>query len=100
MDIKNLETFVMVNEMKSFTQAAARLGFTQSTVSFQIRQLEKELGMPLFERINHTVRLTNGGEKLLPIAQHMLRLAAEASHISAEAEPEGIACGLAVQHTF
>lgn len=90
MDIKNLETFVMVNEMKSFTQAAARLGFTQSTVSFQIRQLEKELGMPLFERINHTVRLTNGGEKLLPIAQHMLRLAAEASHISAEAEPEGI----------
>lgn len=90
MDIKNLETFVMVNEMKSFTQAAARLGFTQSTVSFQIKQLEKELGMPLFERINHTVRLTNGGEKLLPIAQHMLRLAAEASHISAEAEPEGI----------
>lgn len=89
MDIKNLETFVMVNEMKSFTQAAARLGFTQSTVSFQIRQLEKELGMPLFERINHTVRLTNGGEKLLPIAQHMLRLAAEASHISTEAEPEG-----------
>ena len=56
MDIKNLETFVMVNEMKSFTQTAARLGFTQSTVSFQIKQLEKELGMPLFERINHTVR--------------------------------------------
>ena len=90
MDIKNLETFVMVNEMKSFTQAAARLGITQSTVSYQIKQLEKELGMPLFERINHTVRLTNGGEKLLPIAQHMLRLAAEASHISTEAEPEGI----------
>ena len=90
MDIKNLETFVMVNEMKSFTQAAARLGFTQSTVSFQIKQLEKELSMPLFERINHTVLLTNGGEKLLPIAQHMLRLAAEASHISTEAEPEGI----------
>lgn len=89
MDIKNLETFVMVNEMKSFTQAATRLGFTQSTVSFQIRQLEKELGMLLFERINHTVRLTNGGKKLLPIAQHMLRLAAEASHISTEAEPEG-----------
>ena len=40
MDIKNLETFVMVNELKSFTQAAQRLGFTQSTVSFQIKQLE------------------------------------------------------------
>ena len=44
MDIKNLETFVMVNELKSFTQAAQRLGFTQSTVSFQIKQLENELG--------------------------------------------------------
>ena len=82
MDIKNLETFVMVNEMKSFTQAAARLGFTQSTVSFQIKQLEKELSMPLFERINHTVLLTNGGEKLLALAQHMLPLAAVASHLS------------------
>ena len=51
MDIKNLETFVMVNEMKSFTQAAARLGFTQSTVSFQIKQLEKELSMPLLSAL-------------------------------------------------
>mgnify|MGYP000472408855 CR=1 FL=1 len=58
MDIKNLETFVMVNELKSFTQAAQRLGFTQSTVSFQIKQLENELGIPLFERISHTVTLT------------------------------------------
>ena len=43
MDVKNLETFVMVNELKSFTLAAQRLGYTQSTVSFQIKQLEKEL---------------------------------------------------------
>ena len=42
MDVKNLETFVMVNELKSFTLAAQRLGYTQSTVSFQIKQLEKE----------------------------------------------------------
>lgn len=41
MDVKNLETFVMVNELKSFTLAAQRLGYTQSTVSFQIKQLEK-----------------------------------------------------------
>ena len=55
MDVKNLETFVMVNELKSFTLAAQRLGYTQSTVSFQIKQLEKELSIPLFERIGHTV---------------------------------------------
>ena len=77
MDIKNLETFVMVNELKSFTQAAQRLGFTQSTVSFQIKQLENELGIPLFERISHTVTLTNEGQKLLPLAHQILRLWAE-----------------------
>ena len=87
MDVKNLETFVMVNELKSFTLAAGRLGYTQSTVSFQIKQLEKELSIPLFERIGHTVTLTNEGEKLLPLAQQILRLAAEATHISGNTAP-------------
>lgn len=90
MDIKNLETFVMVNELKSFTLAAGRLGYTQSTVSFQIKQLEKELAIPLFERIGHTVTLTNEGEKLLPLAQQILRLSAEATHISGNTAPEGL----------
>ena len=90
MDVKNLETFVMVNELKSFTLAAQRLGYTQSTVSFQIKQLEKELSIPLFERIGHTVTLTNEGEKLLPLAQQILRLAAEATHICGNTAPEGL----------
>ena len=88
MDVKNLETFVMVNELKSFTGAARQLGFTQSTVSFQIKQLEKELNAPLFERMNHTVALTHAGERLLPIAIQMLRLAAEAEHIANCAAPQ------------
>ena len=90
MDVKNLETFVMVNELKSFTGAARQLGFTQSTVSFQIKQLEKELNAPLFERMNHTVALTHAGERLLPIAIQLLRLAAEAEHIANCAAPEGL----------
>ena len=90
MDVKNLETFVMVNELKSFTLAAQRLGYTQSTVSFQIKQLEKELSIPLFERIGHTVTLTNEGEKLLPLAQQILRLAAEATHNCGNTAPEGL----------
>ena len=90
MDIKNLETFVMVNELKSFTHAAQRLGFTQSTVSFQIKQLENELGIPLFERISHTVTLTNEGQKLLPLAHQILRLWAEAGHIAGNTAPAGI----------
>ena len=41
MDVKNLETFVMVNELKSFTLAAGRLGYTQSTVSFSDQTIGK-----------------------------------------------------------
>ena len=48
-----------------FTKAGDKLGYSQSTVSFQIRQLENELGVPLFERINRTVTLTEHGIRLL-----------------------------------
>ena len=65
MDIKNLSTFIYVAELRSFTKAGERLGYSQSTVSFQIRQLENELGVPLFERINRTVTLTEHGVRLL-----------------------------------
>ena len=51
MDIKNLTTFIHVAELGSFTKAAEVLGFSQSTVSFQIKQLENELDAQLFERI-------------------------------------------------
>ena len=61
MDTKNLTTFIYVAELRSFTKAADRLGFSQSTVSFQIKQLETELSCQLFERINHTVHLTEKG---------------------------------------
>ena len=44
MELKNLESFIQVAELGSFTKAAKRLGYTQSTVSFQIRQLEEGLG--------------------------------------------------------
>lgn len=91
MDIKNLETFVMVSELKSFTRAAEMLGYTQSTVSFQIKQLEQELRAPLFERVNHSVTLTSAGEKLLPISHNMIRLSAEASHLAGdEKSPQGV----------
>ncbi len=91
MEIKNLETFCTVAELKSFTRAAEKLGFTQSTVSFQIRQLEEEVGAPLFERINHKVSLTNEGTRLLPLAHSIIRLSAEAARVAGEsAEPGGV----------
>ena len=77
MDIKNLTTFIQVAEQVSFTKAAQRLGYSQSTVSFQIKQLEEELGCQLFERINHTVALTQRGRELLVYAHRITRLADE-----------------------
>lgn len=74
MDIKNLETFIQVAELSSFTKAAEKTGYSQSTVSFQIRQLEKSLGLPLFERINHTVTLTAKGREVLAYAHQVRRL--------------------------
>ena len=51
MDLRNLKTFISVAELASFTRAAEQLGFSQSTVSFQIKQLERELGIRLFELV-------------------------------------------------
>ena len=64
MEIRNLMTFIRVAELCNFTRAAEALGYTQSTVSFQIKQLEDELGCLLFERINHTLLLTDKGREL------------------------------------
>lgn len=74
MDIKNLNTFVQVAELLSFTQAADKLGYSQSTVSFQIRQLETELGVSLFDRINHTIALTDKGREMLKYAHDIIKL--------------------------
>lgn len=77
MDIRTLTTFVHVAELGSFTRAATALGYSQSTVSFQIKQLENELGTPLFERVRHTVLLTARGHEVLHYAQKIRQLVRE-----------------------
>lgn len=77
MDMKNINTFIYTAELGSFTKAAELLGYSQSTVSFQIRQLEEELGTVLFERINRTVTLTDRGKEILRYAHRMKQLAGE-----------------------
>ena len=74
MDLKNLTTFIHVAELGSFTKAGAALGCSQSTISFQIRQLEEELEFPLFERINRTVVLTDKGREVLAYAQQVQKM--------------------------
>lgn len=77
MDLKNLLTFMHVAELNSFTRAGQKLGFSQSTVSFQIKQLERELGTQLFERINHTVVLTEKGRDVLKFAHQISKMTQE-----------------------
>lgn len=77
MEIRNLITFVHVAELNSFTKAAQVLGYSQSTISFQIKQLENELDCMLFERINHTISLTEKGKEVLAYAQQINHLTEE-----------------------
>ena len=72
MELRNLVTFIHVAELGSFTKAAQQLGYSQSTISFQIKQLEEELDCLLFERINHTITLTERGHELVSYA-HQIR---------------------------
>lgn len=74
MELRNLITFIHVAELGSFTKAAEQLDYSQSTVSFQIRQLEEEFGCLLFERINHTITLTERGHQLVSCAHEIRTL--------------------------
>lgn len=90
MEIRNLITFVHVAELNSFTKAAQMLDYSQSTISFQIKQLENELDCLLFERINHTLILTDRGKELLDYAQKISRLTDEfRQHLSDDREVSG-----------
>jgi len=77
MELRNLITFTHVAELGSFTKAAEQLGYSQSTISFQIKQLEEELECLLFERINHTITLTKRGHELVTYAHQVRALTDE-----------------------
>ena len=72
MDIHVLKTFIAVCEYSGFSAAAKKLGYTQSTVSSQIRQLEKELNVSLFDRFYHKIKLTSDGAIVLRYARDMV----------------------------
>ncbi|MFI6682117.1 LysR family transcriptional regulator [Streptomyces sp. NPDC050485] len=63
------EIFLRVAADRSFTSAAAALGYTQSAVSRQVQSLESELGVTLFDRLPRGVQLTEAGRVLLPHAE-------------------------------
>ena len=74
MDISYIREFVMLAECGSFSEAAARLFISQSSISKHIQALEKELGMPLFNRTTRSIRLSEAGALYLPYAKKLAAL--------------------------
>jgi DNA-binding transcriptional LysR family regulator len=94
MELRELAAFREVAQQSSFTRAANRLGYAQSTVTAQIQSLERDLGARLLDRLPRSVVLTEAGRALLPLADRLLVLAesaraAAANAVTATREPVG-----------
>ena len=72
MDIRHFKTFKSIIEEGNFSNAAMKLGYTQSTVTTQIQQLEQELSIKLFEKIGRNMVLTPLGKELIHYTNELL----------------------------
>jgi DNA-binding transcriptional LysR family regulator len=77
MNFRHLETFAAVVKLGSFDAAASRLNSTQSTISSRISELERSLGVLLFDRSQRKAQLTAKGRELLQYAERAVALAGE-----------------------
>ena len=68
--LNGLRAFEAAARHLSFTQAAMELNVTQTAISHQIRRLEEQLGLRLFERRNRALALTRDAESYLPACTH------------------------------
>jgi DNA-binding transcriptional LysR family regulator len=90
MELRNLKTFLTVARTLNFRSAAESLNCVQSTVSAQIKNLEEELGEPLFHRLGKKVALTTAGRNMVRYAQRIVEMEKEAfSAVSENSEPRG-----------
>lgn len=80
MTLQQLETFFWTVTLGSFSAAAERLYATQSAVSMRVRELERTLGVDLFDRTHRTARLTPKGRELMDYASRILDLSTELEH--------------------
>lgn len=72
MNLKQLEYFIAVAEEKQVTAAAKRLNIAQPPLSYQLKQLEKELDVRLLKRTAHGIQLTTAGNVLAKYAKQTL----------------------------
>jgi len=84
MELRHLRYFLTLSEEKNFTKAAEKLLIAQPPLSRQIRDLEEELGTPLFERTNKGVMLTEAGEKFKEYALQIMHLSEQSIEVVKE----------------
>lgn len=90
MELRNLISFIRAAELQSFSKTAEQLGYSQSAVTMQLKQLEEELGIPLFERIGKRVKLTQAGERFLPRALEVLEAVGRAQQVARSPRGDGL----------
>lgn len=78
MEFRELSTFLQVAKLQSFSKAAKVLGYSQAAVTIQIKQLEQELGVHLFDRIGKQTSLTHQGSVFYDHAASIMRDIAQA----------------------
>lgn len=86
MDLDQLHTFLEIVRLKSFSKAAQSCFRTQPAVSAQVRQLEQDLGAPLFERLGTKIALTPAGRIFADYAEQILELRKRAQDTISELE--------------
>ena len=86
--LSDLECFVLVYELRSFTRAANSLDTVQSQISARIHRLERFAGMPLFARLPHGIMPNHKGELLY---QHAKRVLSHVSELEIAVRPRAAA---------
>lgn len=86
MEIRNIATFLKVASTQNFSKAAKQLGYSQSAVTVQIQQLEKELSTQLFERIGKRVYLTEKGQEFVNYANEIMKVTNKALNFSKDSQ--------------
>lgn len=89
MELKHLNTFLVLSRLKNFTKTAQYLDYAQSSVTAQIQRLEEDLHVRLFERIGKSVSLTPEGEQLVPYAQRLTAMSLDIENMYADTKNGG-----------
>ena len=90
METKIAKTFLTVAKLNNITKGAEQLGYSQSAVTAQIKQLEDDLGVQLFDRIGRSIQLTDARRNFIPYAIRLLQASEDADAFAeVDAEPSG-----------